>query len=214
MGQRKNKTFEQRCEQVYEYFMDFYTKNRLAPSYSDMVKGTGIQRGNLAPIINQLVDNGKLERKGNTSRGLWPTYASNGSMPIHFMGHIAANNLNPLVVLDLLDSETTIEVPRYLLPLKGNVKEFYVLQVKGNSMAGANILDQDYVVMQSGKNHKDDDIVAVLIKDENAVTLKMLKQTERGNVKLQPKSHRHNPRIENAENIEVQGRVVAVMRKY
>jgi SOS-response transcriptional repressor LexA len=43
-------------------------------------------------------------------------------------------------------------------------------------MTEANILDDDYVVIQSGNSHRDDDIVVVLIKNENAVTLKLLKQ--------------------------------------
>jgi SOS-response transcriptional repressor LexA len=80
-------------------------------------------------------------------------------------------------------------------------------------MSEANILDGDYVVMQAGNSHRDNDIVAVRLKDEDAVTLKMLEPTTRGSVKVKPKSHQHQTRVEEAENLIVQGRVVAVMRK-
>lgn len=212
MGQRKNKTFEERCSQVYDFFMDFYYRNDLSPTYSEMIKGTGIQRGNLHLVIKQLLDDKRLSGRSEIPRGLLPGNIL-GSLPLHWAGHIAANSLNPLVVLDLQDSDTTIEVPRHLLPQKADYKSLYVLQVTGNSMSEANILDGDYVVMQSGNFYKDDDIVAVLLKDENAVTLKMLEPTERGNIKVKPKSHQHQTRIEDAENVVVQGRVVAVMRK-
>jgi repressor LexA len=212
MGQRKNKTFQERCDQVYGFFMDFYYKNDMSPTFTEMEKGTGIQRGNLHAIVNQLIRVHKIDQKSRTARGLLPAHIL-GSFPIHLAGHVAANSLNPLVVMDLYDSDTTIEVPKHLLPQKADFKNLYVLQVAGNSMTEANILNDDYVVIQSGNSHRDDDIVVVLIKNENAVTLKMLKQTERGSAKLQPKSHKHQPRIENVEDIEVQGRVVAVMRK-
>lgn len=212
MGQRKNKTFGERCSQVYDFFMDFYYKNDMSPTFGEMVEGTGIQRGNLHVIVTQLIEDGKIIQKSKAPRGLLPAHLL-GSLPLHWAGHIAANSLNPLVVLDLLDQDSTIEVPRHLLPQKADYRSLYVLQVQGNSMAGANILDGDYVVMQSGNTHGDNDIVAILLKDESAVTLKRLERTERGNVRVKPKSHQHQTRIEEAENIVVQGRVVAVMRK-
>ena len=191
---------------------DFYYKNDMSPTFTEMEKGTGIQRGNLHLLIKELLDDKRLGGRSETPRGLLPGHIL-GSLPLHWAGHIAADSLNPLVVLDLQDSDTTIEVPRHLLPQKADYKSFYVLQVTGNSMTEANILDGDYVVMQSGNAHRDSDIVAVLLKDENAVTLKILKPTGRGSVKVKPRSHKHQTRIEDAENIIVQGRVVAVMRK-
>jgi repressor LexA len=212
MGQRKNKTFGERCSQVYDFFMDFYYKNDMSPTFGEMSAGTGIQRGNLHVIVTQLIEDGKIVQKSKAPRGLLPPHLL-GSLPLHFPGHIAANSLNPLVVMDVLDSDSTVEVPRHLLPPQADYKSLYVLQVQGNSMAGANILDGDYIVMQSGNYYGENDIVAVLLKNENALTLKKLEPTERGNLKVKPKSHQHQTRIEDPENIVVQGRVVAVMRK-
>lgn len=210
MGQRK--TFEERCEQVYNFFIDYYFKYDRSPTYGEMIKGTGIQRGNLHKIIKKLLEEKRLSGRSEIPRGLLPGHLL-GSLPLHWAGHVAANSLNPLVVLDLQDSDTTIEVPRHLLPKKGDYKSLYVLQVIGNSMAQANILDGDYVVIQNGNSYRENDTVVVRLKDENAVTLKKLLPTEHGNVKVKPKSHQHQARIEEAENIEIQGRVVAVMRK-
>jgi len=212
MGLRKNKTFDERCSQVYDFFMDFYYKNDMSPTFTEMVNGTGIQRGNLHVIVKQLIEDKRFGGKSEVPRGLLPAHVL-GSLPLHWAGHIAANSLNPLVMMDLPGPDSTIEVPRHLLPKNADYKSLYVLQVTGNSMTEANILDGDYVVMQSGDSYRENDIVAVLLKDENAVTLKMLQPTERGSAKLKPKSHEHHTRIEKAENIIVQGRVVAVMRK-
>jgi repressor LexA len=212
MGQRKNKTFGERCSQVYDFFMDFYYKNDMSPTFGEMAEGTGIQRGNLHVIVTQLIEDGKIVQKSKAPRGLLPAHPL-GSLPLHFPGHIAANSLNPLIVMDVLDPDSTVEVPRNLLPQQADFTSLYVLQVQGNSMEGAHILDGDYVVMQSGTSHGEDDIVAILLKDENAVTLKKLEPTERGNLRVKPKSRRHQTRIEDPENVIVQGRVVAVMRK-
>jgi repressor LexA len=212
MSPRKNKTFKERCDQVYDFFMDYYFKNDMSPTFSEIVKGTGIQRGNLHVIIKHLMEEGRLGGKSEVPRGLLPGHIL-GSLPLHWAGHIAANSLNPLVVLDLQDRDTTVEVPRHLLPRNADYKSLYVLQVTGDSMSEANILDGDYVVMQSGDTYQDYDILAVMLKEEGAVTLKMLEPTERGSIKVKPKSPRHQTRIEDPENIIVQGRVVAVMRK-
>src|SRR6266498_3187306 len=131
MGQ--NKTFGERCNQVYDFFMDFYYKNDMSPTFTEMEKGTGIQRGNLHLLIKELLDDKRLGGRSEIPRGLLPGHIL-GSLPLHWAGHIAADSLNPLVVLDLQDSDTIIEVPRHLLPQKVDYKSFYVLQVTGNSM--------------------------------------------------------------------------------
>jgi len=213
MGQRKNKTFKERCEEVYKFIVDFYYNNHFGPTYSEMIDGTGVLRGNLALVIKQLIADGKVERRSNTIRGIWPTLAAyQDSLPLHLSGEIAADNLYPMDIPDQLDVDNTLEVPRYLLPAGASHATCYVLKVVGSSMSKVNILNGDFIVLQIKENYKPEDIVAVLLLDENAVTLKSLLPTKRGNVKLNPKSHEHHPRIEKAENIKVLGHVVAVMR--
>lgn len=213
MGKRKNKPLKQRSEEVYKFIADFYYKNHFGPTYSEMIKGTCILRGNLALVIKQLIKEQKVERRSNTVRGIWPTLAAyQDSLPLHLDGEIAADNLNPLDIPDQLDIENTLEVPRYLLPIGASHANCYVLKVVGTSMSKANILNGDYIVLQIKDVYNPDDIVAVLLLDENAVTLKTLMPTKRGNIKLEPKSHKHHARIERADNIKVLGHVVAVMR--
>lgn len=212
MSPRKNTTFEVRCLQVYEFFMDFYCRNGLSPDFTEMSKGTKIRRGNLHKYVTHLINTDKLVKKADGPRGLLPA-AAMGSYILPWPGHIAANSSDPLIQLDLLESDSTIEVPKQLLPLKVDFKSLYVLQVQGNSMTEANILNGDYVVIQNANSYQGNDIVVVLLMDQNAVTLKRLEPTERGSVKVKPESHQHLTRIEDPENILVQGRVVAVMRK-
>lgn len=217
MEKRKYTPLSVRCEQLLGFIKAYFHKNGFMPSYQDMKKAIGAKShgGHLARIINQLIDEGKLEKEPGIARGLilpGLNPASFFSAPL--LGKISANNRKPIVHLGIYDSDSTIEVPTHLLPSSANHSNLYVLQVQGHSMNAAKIADKDYVVMERGNTFRDNDIVAILLKDENAVTLKILKQTKRGSAKLNPKSHRHFSRIENRSDIEVQGRVVAVMRKY
>jgi SOS-response transcriptional repressor LexA len=187
------------------------------PSYQDMKKAIGARShgGQMARIINQLIDEGKLEREPGVARGLiLPGLNLTSFFSAPLLGKISANNRKPIVHLGVYDSDSTIEIPTHLLPASANFSSLYVLQVQGNSMSAARIADKDYVVMERGNTFRDNDIIAILLKDESAVTLKILSKTKRGSAKLKPKSHKHHSRIENREDIEVQGRVVAVMRKY
>lgn len=217
MGLRKNLPLHVRCEQLLKFIRAYNARYGFMPSYQDMKDaiGTTSHGGHLARIIDQLIADGKLEREPGVARGLrLPGLGSSSFFSAPLLGSIAANNRNPIVHLGVYDAETTIDVPTHLLPASVDYSTLFILQVQGNSMSAAKIADQDYVVMQRGNIHRDNDIVAILLKDENAVTLKILKQTKRGSAKLNPKSHKHHSRIENRSDIEVQGRVVAVMRKY
>lgn len=217
MGLRKNLPLSVRCEQLLNYIKTYFSGYGFMPSYQDMKSaiGTTSHGGHLARIIDKLIEDGKLEREPGVARGLrLPGIVNSSFLTVPFLGKIAANNRKPIVHLGVYDAETTVEVPTHLLPALVDYSTLFVLQVEGNSMSAAKIADKDYVVMQRGNTYRDDDIVAILLKRDNEVTLKMLKPTKRGSAKLKPKSHKHHARIESSDDIEVQGRVVAVMRKY
>jgi SOS regulatory protein LexA len=217
MGLRKNIPLAVRCEQLLNFIKKYYTEHGFMPSYQDMKSaiGTTSHGGHLARIIKKLIENKELEREPGVARGLrLPGASSSTFLSVPFLGKIAANNRKPIVHLGTYDAETTVEVPTHLLPTVAEYSSLFVLQVEGNSMSAAKIADKDYVIMQRGNAAREDDIVAILLKRDNEVTLKMLKSTQRGSAKLKPQSHKHHSRIENRDDIEIQGRVVAVMRKY
>jgi repressor LexA len=119
-------------------------------------------------------------------------------------GRIAAG----LPIEALRDAGSQIDVPMALL---GN-GEHYALEVAGDSMIEAGILDGDTVIIRKGEVAENGQVVVALV-DENEVTLKRLRR--RGNsIALEPCNVRHETRIFPADRVKVQGRLVALLRRY
>ena len=119
-------------------------------------------------------------------------------------GRIAAG----LPIEALRDAGAHVEVPVALL----GSGEHYALEVAGDSMIEAGILDGDTVVIRKGESADNGQIIVALI-DDAEVTLKRLRR--RGNsVALEPANKRHEIRIFPADRVKVQGRLVALLRKF
>jgi repressor LexA len=119
-------------------------------------------------------------------------------------GRIAAG----LPIEALRDQGTQIEVPAALL---GN-GEHYALEVAGDSMVEAGILDGDTVVIRKGESAENGQIVVALV-DEAEVTLKRLRRRGQS-IALEPANPRHEIRIFPADRVKVQGWLVALLRRY
>jgi repressor LexA len=127
-----------------------------------------------------------------------------GAVQLPLYGRIAAG----LPIEALRDAGAQIEVPMALL----GSGEHYALEVAGDSMIEAGILDGDTVVIRRGETAENGQIVVALV-DENEVTLKRLRR--RGNsIALEPANARHETRIFPADAVKVQGRLVALLRRY
>jgi repressor LexA len=94
-----------------------------------------------------------------------------------------------------------------------NRSETYVLQVKGDSMIDEQIRDGDYVIVENRKSARDGEMVIALI-DGDKATLKKFFRERGGKVRLQPANARMKPIIVDAEDLQVQGVVIGVLRKY
>jgi repressor LexA len=124
------------------------------------------------------------------------------SLPL--FGRIAAG----VPIEALRDHGTTVDVPAAML----GPGEFYALEVAGDSMIDAGILDGDIVIIQRCDTAENGAIVVALV-DENEVTLKRLRR--RGNsIALEPANPRHETRIFGPDRVRVQGRLVALLRRY
>jgi repressor LexA len=127
-----------------------------------------------------------------------------GAIQLPLYGRIAAG----LPIEALRDTTSHIEVPLALL----GPGEHYGLEVAGDSMIEAGILDGDLVIILKGDTAENGQIVVALV-DDTEVTLKRLRR--RGNsIALEPCNVRHETRIFPADRVKVQGRIVALMRKY
>ncbi len=108
----------------------------------------------------------------------------------------------------LRDGGTQIEVPMAML---GN-GEHFALEVAGDSMVDAGILDTDTVIIRKGETAENGQIVVAMV-DDNEVTLKRLRR--RGStIVLEPANPNYEVRIFPADRVKVQGRLVGLLRRY
>ena len=106
--------------------------------------------------------------------------------------------------------DEVLEITRELLPVDD--KHVFALQVRGNSMVDAMIGDGDIVVMQQRQKADNGDLVAVWLKDREETTLKRF-YLEKGKVRLQPANPTMQPIFADPKNVEIQGKVVLVIRR-
>ena len=127
-----------------------------------------------------------------------------GAVELPLYGRIAAG----LPIEALRDNGNRIEVPMAMVA-NG---EHYALEVAGDSMIEAGIFDGDTVIVRKGELAENGQIVVALI-DDNEVTLKRLRRRGQS-VALEPANARYEAQIFPAERVRVQGRLVALLRKY
>lgn len=145
----------------------------------------------LPPLANQP----KPEASGSATPGML-------ELPLY--GRIAAGT--PIEALR--DPETMIEIPLSML----GQGEHYALEIAGDSMVDAGILDGDTAIIQRCDNALSGDIVVALIDREEA-TLKRLRR--KGNsVALEPANKTYETRIFGPDRVRIQGRLVGLLRKY
>ena len=140
--------------------------------------------------------------QGNFTRP--PKQDRPNAITLPLFGRIAAG----IPIEALRDQGQGVDVPISML----GSGEHYALEVAGDSMIEAGILDGDTVVIQRGDSAENGDIVVALV-DENEVTLKRLRR--RGNsVALEPANRNHEIRIFGPDRVQVQGRLVGLIRSY
>ncbi|MCX7379330.1 MAG: transcriptional repressor LexA [Alphaproteobacteria bacterium] len=129
---------------------------------------------------------------------------SAGAVQLPLYGRIAAG----LPIEAMRDTTNHVEVPISLL----GAGEHYALEVAGDSMIEAGILDGDTVIIRRTETADSGQIVVALV-DEGEVTLKRLRR--RGaSIALEPANPRHETRIFPADRVRVQGRLVGLLRQY
>ena len=143
--------------------------------------------------------------KGDFGRNLPGVRAANdvGAVQLPLYGRIAAG----LPIEALRDTSTHIEVPITML----GAGEHYALEVDGDSMVDAGILDGDTVIIRRGEQAENGQIIVALVDD--FVTLKRLRRHGKS-IALEPANQAHKVQIVPADKVKVQGKLVALLRKY
>jgi repressor LexA len=129
--------------------------------------------------------------------------AANDVMEIPFHGKIAAG-----VPIEALEGQNSLSVPMALL----GAGEHYALEVSGDSMIEAGILDGDYALIRKANTARDGEIVVALVRGEEA-TLKYLRR-EGQQIRLDPANGSYEPQYYAQHEVEVQGKLAGLLRRY
>jgi repressor LexA len=144
--------------------------------------------------------------RGDFSRNVPGVRAANDAAAVQLplYGRIAAG----LPIEALRHDYAQIEVPVAML----GTGEHFALEVAGDSMVDAGILDGDTVIIRKSETAESGQIIVALV-DEGEVTLKRLRR--RGNsVALEPANPRYETKLYPSDRVKVQGRLVALLRRY
>jgi len=201
-----------RQRQVYDFISRFVAEHGYSPSFEEIGEGLGLN--SLATVhkhISNLETKGLLTRDYNRSRSidllppkgkLKQAMSVNTGVVLPLLGRIAAGQ-----PIEALQNPETISLADFV-----QSKEVFVLEVRGDSMQDEAILNGDYVLVEKTKVAHNGDIVVALVDGSDATLKRFFKVSEQ--IRLQPSNATMQPIIVHAARVQVQGRVIGVLRKY
>jgi SOS regulatory protein LexA len=182
-----------------EKVASFYTENRRMPTYEEMKSLFGVASKNtVAYRVNKLLDGGFLLKEGSKLM-----LAETGS--VMRLGTVQAGF--PTAADEDVASEL-VSLDDFLVEKKSST---YMLEVMGESMIDAGILEGDLVLVERGKTPRRGDIVLALV--DNEYTLKYL-ETENGKPVLVPANKKFKKIYPNPNTLKIEAILKAVIRKY
>lgn len=213
-----NRKLSERQNKMLEFISDFVKEHPYPPSVREIQMGCAISSTSVVDYnLHILRREGFIKRSPDISRGIELLDRDTGrpmgvpggvSVPIY--GAIAAGE--PLMAFpEASAAEDTLELPASMLPSR--TEGLYALRVKGQSMIEDLIDDGDVVVFQKRETATPGQMVAAWLKESGEATLKRY-YPEGARVRLQPANSSMSPIYEDANNVEVQGVVVGVIRMY
>jgi repressor LexA len=225
-----------RQKQVLDFLIGFINRNGYSPSFEEIGGGMGLSSvATVHKHIETLEKKGFIRRGYNRSRSidvvalpgpvpvgrtslrgrrksgerasisaLTPPLADPSPLELPLLGRIAAGQ-----PVEALANPETLSLGDFS-QAKGNV---YVLKVRGDSMIDDHICDGDYILVEGSPDAVNGEIVVALI-DGHDATLKRLFREAGGKVRLQPANPQMDAIVVEAASVQVQGRVIGVLRKY
>jgi repressor LexA len=125
------------------------------------------------------------------------------------MGRIVAGEPIPAPDDPAAYAGETVDLALDMLP---DTEDVYALQVQGDSMIDALVNSGDIVLLKYQQEARNGDMVAAFLRDQHETTLKHF-YLEGSRVRLQPANPTMDPIFEPASNVEIQGRVIMVLRR-
>ena len=209
--------------ELLTYINERLSETGVSPSFEEMKDALDLKsKSGVHRLISALEERGFIRRLPNRARALEvtrmpdvkigvgaatqsppPAANSNDTVEIPLHGRIAAGT-----PIEALQGTDTLPVPAALL----GPGEHYALQVAGDSMVEEGILDGDYALIRKTDTARDGEIVVALVDNEEA-TLKTFRR-EGSMVRLDPANRRYDAQRYRPEQVQVQGRLAGLLRRY
>ena len=201
-----------RQKQVLDFISSFVEENGYCPSFEEIARGLNL--ASLATVhkhISVLEGKSYLKRGFNQSRSLelTPKYiqeqrrARPAMAEIPMLGRIAAG-----LPVEAVAQHEVLNFADFVGD--GNT---FALEVRGNSMIDDHICDGDTILLERVTQARDGDIVVALVAGSDA-TLKRFYRESADTIRLQPANATLKPILVPARDVQIQGRLLAVLRKY
>ncbi len=198
---------------ILEFIRNFVQEKGYAPTQGEIQKALGISSSSVVDYhLKALEEEGVITREPEVARGIQVSGIGKRARAVPLLGTIAAGQPIPVPTEETWHTiaQETVEVPAEMLPRQIRA---YALRVKGTSMIDAFVDDGDIVVLEATRTADDGEMVAAWLTERQEATLKKLYR-EPGRIRLQPANRSMAPIYADPDQIEVQGRVIGVLRKY
>jgi len=200
---------------ILRFLEEFIHEHDYPPSIRDIQTGCDISSTSVVDYnLKRLEEKGYIRRDREVSRAIelldgQGERRRRSTVQVPILGKIAAGIPLP-VNPDQLAPEDVLDLTE---DIAGTRPGLYALRVQGTSMIDALINDGDLVILEPRQTANPGEVVAAWIVDRGETTLKKY-YPEGARVRLQPMNSTMEPIYEDADNVEVQGRLVATIRAF
>jgi len=203
-------------KRIADFIRQFLVNRGYPPSVRDIQAGCGISSTSVVAYNLDILEKaGHIRRHPEVSRGIeliGQSLTSEAQVPIPIIGQVAAGEPIPVPAPDTWDVTTASETLMVTRDLTKGSEGVYALKVKGVSMVDALINDGDIVLMQQVSMVENGEMAAVWLKSAKEATLKKV-YVEPDRIRLQPANSEMQPIYAEPDDVEIQGRVIAVIRQ-
>ena len=211
-----SKKMPPRRQRILAFLQEFYSDNSIPPTVRDIQRACEISSTSVVDYnLEKLREAGYINRRQDVARGIeildQEGEPISNAPRVQILGLIAAGT--PIPAWSVEESEAsrefdTVEISPELLRQHGKL---FALRVNGTSMIDALIDDGDVVIIKPSSVANNGEMVVAWLKEEEETTLKKF-YAEGSQVRLQPANSTMEPIYSPAENVEVHGKVVSVIR--
>jgi repressor LexA len=207
-----------RQKELFDYLRDYISKNSISPSFEEMKVAVNLKsKSGIHGLITSLEQRGFIKRLKHKARAMEITKNlnnnavnffqknENNAVTIPLLGSIAAGN--PIEAIE--NPNEFINVPSYFISANN---QYFGLKVKGLSMIEKGIFDGDVAIIKKTNTAFNGKIAAVLTND-NEITLKII-DIQNNRIHLIPANKNYKEKILNINEVQIQGTLSGIIRKY